>query len=120
MPSVTESIEEREVAARQRVELVRNELDRLVAELKAAEAARDRLVIAKETVSEVLSEAGEPKGVRVSRGRPVEPEPPVVRAARLGGDRTGAVQGEASGRARLARRGHPGFFSVAVSQGGGS
>ncbi|MGW2203176.1 hypothetical protein [Streptomyces sp. NPDC001774] len=74
------SIEEREVASRQRVELVRNELDRLVAELKEAEAARDRLVIAKETVSEVLSEAGEPKDVRVSRGRPVEPEPPVVRA----------------------------------------
>ncbi|MCX5009530.1 hypothetical protein OG765_00735 [Streptomyces sp. NBC_00555] len=65
MPSVMGLIEEREVAARQRVELLRNELDRLVAELEEAEAARDRLVIAKETVSEVLSEAGEPKDVRV-------------------------------------------------------
>ncbi|MFE0654602.1 hypothetical protein ACFVZH_39460 [Streptomyces sp. NPDC059534] len=65
MPSVMGLIEEREVAARQRVELLRNELDRLVAELEETEAVRDRLVIAKETVSEVLSEAGEPKDVRV-------------------------------------------------------
>lgn len=57
MSSVMGLLEEREVAARQRVEVLREELDRLVAELEEAEAARDRLVIAKETVSEVLSEA---------------------------------------------------------------
>ncbi|MFD3658243.1 hypothetical protein [Streptomyces sp. NPDC058620] len=64
------------------MESLRNELDRLVAELEEAEAeaARDRLVIAKETVSEVLSEAGEPTDVRVSHARPVEPEPAVARA----------------------------------------
>ncbi|GAA4033366.1 hypothetical protein OG252_50580 [Streptomyces sp. NBC_01352] len=82
MSSVMGLLEEREVAARQRVEVLREELDRLVAELEEAEAARDRLVIAKETVSEVLSEAGEPKNVQVSRNaRPVEPEPAVVPAA---------------------------------------
>ncbi|OKI32957.1 hypothetical protein A6A29_21240 [Streptomyces sp. TSRI0281] len=37
------------------MESLRDELDRLVAELEEAEAVRDRLVIAKETVSEVLS-----------------------------------------------------------------
>jgi hypothetical protein len=81
MPSVMGLIEEREVAARQRVESLRDELDRLVAELEEAEAARDRLVIAKETVSEVLSEAGEPEEAQVSRdARPVQPEPAVARA----------------------------------------
>ena len=70
MPSVMGLLEEREVAARQRVESLRDELDRLVAELEMAEAARDRLVIAKETVSQVLSEAGEPDDVHVSRGGP--------------------------------------------------
>ncbi|MFI9630904.1 hypothetical protein [Streptomyces sp. NPDC052042] len=69
-------LEEREVAARQRVESLRDELDRLVAELEEAEAAQNRLVIAKETVSQVLSESGEPKDVQVSGyARPIEPEP---------------------------------------------
>ncbi|MFI6948182.1 hypothetical protein [Streptomyces sp. NPDC050422] len=81
MPSVMGLIEEREIAARQRVESLRGEPDRLVAELEEAEAAQDRLVIAKAGVSEVLSEAGEPEGVRVSReGQPVEPGPAVARA----------------------------------------
>ncbi|MFF5197637.1 MULTISPECIES: hypothetical protein [Streptomyces] len=39
-------IEAREVVARQRVESLPGELDRIVAELEEAEAARDRLVIA--------------------------------------------------------------------------
>ncbi|MFB8437899.1 hypothetical protein ACFC7A_02470 [Streptomyces niveus] len=79
MPSVMGLIEEREVVARQRVESLRDELDRLVAELEEAEAARDRLVIAKGTVSEVLSEAGEPEDAQVSRdARQVEPEPAVA------------------------------------------
>lgn len=61
MPSVVGLIEERELAARQRVESLRDELDRLAAELKEAEAAQGRLVIAKETVSQVLSESGRPE-----------------------------------------------------------
>ncbi|MEU1371573.1 hypothetical protein ABZ454_36400 [Streptomyces sp. NPDC005803] len=76
MPSVLGLLEDREVAARQRVESLRGELDRLVAELEEAEAARDRLVIAKETVSQVLSESPEAKDVEGSAdARPIEPEP---------------------------------------------
>ncbi|MEV7025512.1 hypothetical protein [Kitasatospora sp. NPDC093558] len=48
MPSVMGLLEERERAARQRVEA-------LQAELRAAEAAWERLVIARETVAEVLA-----------------------------------------------------------------
>ncbi|MFJ9033961.1 hypothetical protein ACIRQP_36885, partial [Streptomyces sp. NPDC102274] len=76
MTSVMGLLEEREVAARQRVESLRDELDRLVAELEEAEAAQNRLVIARETVSQVLSESGEPKDVQVSGdARPIEPQP---------------------------------------------
>ncbi|GAB2795228.1 hypothetical protein GCM10027073_29260 [Streptomyces chlorus] len=76
MPSVMGLLEEREVAARQRVESLRDNLERLVAELEEAEAAQDRLVIAKETVSQVLPEAGELKDVHVSGdARPIGPEP---------------------------------------------
>ncbi|MFD4764562.1 hypothetical protein ACFWOJ_38920, partial [Streptomyces sp. NPDC058439] len=74
-------LEEREVAARQRVELLRDEVDRLVAELQAAEAARERLVIAKETVSQVLIESGEPDDVEsFGDSRAAVPEPAVARA----------------------------------------
>jgi len=70
-----------EVAARQRVESLRDELDRFVAELEKAEAARDRLVIAKETVSQVLSEGCVPRRGVADHG----PSPPLrscpVRAA---------------------------------------
>lgn len=57
MPSVMGLIEERELVARQRVESLRDEVDRVVAELQEAESVYERLVIAKETVSQVLSEA---------------------------------------------------------------
>ncbi|WP_333753856.1 hypothetical protein [Streptomyces sp. IBSBF 2394] len=50
MPSVMGLLEERERAARQRVEA-------LQAELREAEAAWERFVIARETVGEVLAEA---------------------------------------------------------------
>ncbi|MER5362385.1 hypothetical protein [Streptomyces sp. NPDC002785] len=74
-------LEEREVAVRQRVELLRDELDRLVAELEEAEAAQDRLVIAKETVSQVLSESREPKDVEVSGdAQPIVPKPAAPRS----------------------------------------
>lgn len=51
MPSVMGLLEERERAARQRVEV-------LQAELREAEAVWERFVIARETVSEVLAEPG--------------------------------------------------------------
>ncbi|MFG3532419.1 hypothetical protein ACGF8B_37720 [Streptomyces sp. NPDC047917] len=82
MPSVMGLLEEREVAVRQRVETLRDELDRLVAELEEAEASQHRPVIAKETVSQVLSESREPKDVEVSGGaRPIVPRPAAPGAA---------------------------------------
>ncbi|MCI0385084.1 hypothetical protein [Streptomyces sp. CNQ085] len=51
MPSVMGLLEERERAARQRVEV-------LQAELREAEAVWQRFVIARETVGEVLAEPG--------------------------------------------------------------
>ncbi|WP_106973038.1 hypothetical protein [Streptomyces anulatus] len=64
MPSVLRSIKEREVAARQRVVSLRGELEE-------SEAAPDRLVIAKEAVSEVLSETGEPMTPRAPSAPPL-------------------------------------------------
>ncbi|MEF9915661.1 hypothetical protein RJT17_37095 [Streptomyces sp. P5-A9] len=78
MPSVLGLLEDREVAARQQVESLREELDRLVGELEEAEAVRDRLVVAKETGSQVLSESRETKNVEVSGyARPIVPNPAV-------------------------------------------
>lgn len=51
MPSVMGLLEERDRAARQRVEV-------LQAELREAEAAWQRFVVARETVGEVLAEPG--------------------------------------------------------------
>jgi hypothetical protein len=112
MPSVMGLIEERELAARQRVKSLRDDLDRLVAELEEAETVRERLVIAKETVSEVLSGAGGPEDVQVSRdARPVEPETAVARAVpgsvvpvrREGAGRDGAAPGLPADHARPGR-----------------
>jgi hypothetical protein len=73
MPSVMGLLEERERAARQRVEV-------LQAELREAEAAWERFVIARETVGQVLAERGD-RGqapVAVVEDRPV----PVAGAVR--------------------------------------
>jgi hypothetical protein len=86
MPSVLGLIEERELAARQRVESLRGEVDRLMAELQEAEATQDRLVIARETVSQVLSEAGKPAASQVPG-----PARPVV--SKTAGSRPGRVPG---------------------------
>ncbi|MFF3257537.1 hypothetical protein ACFYWP_42715 [Actinacidiphila glaucinigra] len=66
MPSVMGLLEERERAARQRVEV-------LQAELREAEAAWERLVIARETVGQVLAEPGDRRQapVAVADDRPV-------------------------------------------------
>ena len=68
MPSVMGLLEERERAARQRVEA-------LQAELREAEAVWERFVIARETVGEVLAEprgAKEVSPVVMAGGRPVK------------------------------------------------
>jgi hypothetical protein len=55
MPSLVGLLEDRELAARQRVESLLEEMDRLMAVLRKEEAAWQRLVVTRETVSEVLS-----------------------------------------------------------------
>ncbi|MYX37479.1 MULTISPECIES: hypothetical protein [unclassified Streptomyces] len=66
MPSVMGLLEERERAARQRVEV-------LQAELREAEAVWERFVIARETVGQVLAEPGDRRQapVAVADDRPV-------------------------------------------------
>jgi hypothetical protein len=86
MPSVIGLIEERELVARQRVESLRDEVDRLMAELQEAEAVQDRLVIAKETVSQVLSESGKPAAIEVpGPARSTTPKPAGCRPGRAPG-----------------------------------
>ena len=77
MPSVMGLLEERERAARQRVEV-------LQAELREAEAAWERFVIARETVGQVLAEPGDRRQapVAVTEGRPVPVPVPVAGAVR--------------------------------------
>lgn len=95
MPSVLGLIEERELVARKRVESLRDEVDRLVAELQEAEAAQERLVIAKETVSQVLSETGKPV-VEVSEfAQPAVPKPAQGRAGSVPGSVVPVRQGGA-------------------------
>lgn len=50
-------LEERELAARQRVESLREEVDRIVAELRDAETDWERWTIARERVDRVLAES---------------------------------------------------------------
>ncbi|WP_173868644.1 hypothetical protein SALCHL_000930 [Streptomyces albus subsp. chlorinus] len=86
MPSVVELIEERELVARQRVESLRDEVDRLVTELKEAESMQERLAIAKETVSRVLSESGRSGVVQVPEAAgPTVPEPAVRLSGKVPG-----------------------------------
>ncbi|MCP3822487.1 hypothetical protein NLX86_31695 [Streptomyces sp. A3M-1-3] len=84
MPSVMGLLEERELAARQRVESLREEMDQLMAVLCDAEATWQRMVITRETVSEVLSGPGELDAVEASAGdaRPAMPGPRPGKAER--------------------------------------
>jgi hypothetical protein len=77
MPSVLGLLEERELGARQRVETLREEAERILAELREAEMAWERFVITRETMSEVLAaregadvEAPAPSGVQDAVPRP--------------------------------------------------
>lgn len=63
MPSLVGLLEDRELAARQRVESLLEEMDRLMAVLRKEEAAWQRLVVTRETVSEVLSASPVPSGL---------------------------------------------------------
>ncbi|MFI5806022.1 hypothetical protein [Streptomyces sp. NPDC051561] len=58
MPSVIGLLEERERVASQRVEVLREEADRVLAELREAERDWERFVVARETVVEVLAGPG--------------------------------------------------------------
>ena len=72
MPSVVGLLEAREAAARVRVEELRTEVDRVLAELAAAEALLDRRAIAVAELTEALA-------VGVGAEEPVRPAPvPVV------------------------------------------
>ncbi|GAA2279043.1 MULTISPECIES: hypothetical protein [Kitasatospora] len=76
MASVVGLLEERELAARQRVESLREEADRIQAELADAETDWERWVIARERVDQVLSA---PRGPDISA---VPEDKPSVRAGR--------------------------------------
>ncbi|GAB2734770.1 hypothetical protein [Kitasatospora kifunensis] len=83
MASVVGLLEERELAARKRVESLREEVDRVLAELRDAETDWERWMIARERVDRVLSE---PRGAQAAEaagaGAPVPvPEPVPGRAA---------------------------------------
>ncbi|MEV0786202.1 hypothetical protein AB0I52_25250 [Streptomyces sp. NPDC050423] len=58
MPSVVGLLEERERGARQRVEVLREEADRVLAELRDAELFWERFVTAREVLVEVLAGPG--------------------------------------------------------------
>ena len=73
MPSVMGLLEERERGARQRVEV-------LQAQLREAEAARERLVIARETVGQVWENRPETERPRSRRPRPGSTRCPGSRA----------------------------------------
>lgn len=68
MPSVLGLVEEREAGARLRVERLRSEAARLAGELGEAEAELSRLVIARETLREVLNAGPGDRGGAVAIG----------------------------------------------------
>jgi hypothetical protein len=73
MPSVIGLLEERERVAAQRVEVLREEADRVLAELRDAELDWERFVVSRETVVEVL--AGPDGAERAGTQVPADPEP---------------------------------------------
>ncbi|MEU2629958.1 hypothetical protein [Kitasatospora sp. NPDC007106] len=72
MASVVGLLEERELAARQRVESLREAADRILAELAAAETNWERWVIARERVDQVLSAPRGPEMPAVPEDKPSE------------------------------------------------
>ena len=82
MPSVVGLLEQREVAARRRVDGLQEEADRIAAELVVAEQEWKEWVIARSRVGEVLDPAGgvaapgASMDLRDADPQPVRPEPP--------------------------------------------
>ncbi|MET7767039.1 hypothetical protein ABZ710_38220 [Streptomyces anthocyanicus] len=78
MPSVVGLLEERERGARQRVEVLREEADRVLAELRDAELFWERFVTAREVLAEVLAGPGDgadAEKAAVPTGESVSPMP---------------------------------------------
>ncbi|WP_327174305.1 hypothetical protein OG599_02735 [Streptomyces sp. NBC_01335] len=77
MPSVGGLLEERELTARRRVDTLREEADRIQAELVVAERELNEWVIARSRVSEVLS-PGDVAGPGDAEEQPDRGEPPAL------------------------------------------
>ncbi|GAB2736620.1 hypothetical protein [Kitasatospora kifunensis] len=77
MASVVGLLEERELAARKRVESLREEVDRVLAELRDAETDWERWMIARERVDRVLSE---PRGAQAAEAAGAGAPPPCSKA----------------------------------------
>lgn len=75
MPSVVGLLEERERAAAQRVEVLREEADRVLAALRDAELDWERFVVSRETVVEVLAAPNSAEGADASVPGNPEPSP---------------------------------------------
>jgi hypothetical protein len=78
MPSVVGLLEQRELTARRRVDELREEADRIHAELDVAEREWNEWVIARSRVGEVLAPDGDAVASEDPRrcdGQPVRPEP---------------------------------------------
>lgn len=89
MPSVVGLLEERERGARQRVEVLREEADRVLAELRDAELFWERFVTAREVLAEVLTgpdDGADVEMVAVPTGESISPAP-----ASAGGAVSGSV-----------------------------
>jgi hypothetical protein len=97
MPSVVGLLEERERGARQRVEVLREEADRVLAELREAELFWERFVTAREVLAEVLAGPGGGADVAetavpvAENGASVPVPVPVPVPARKGGRVAGSV-----------------------------
>ncbi|WP_084719175.1 hypothetical protein [Streptacidiphilus carbonis] len=80
MPSVVGLLEQREVTARRRVDELREEADRIAAELVVAEQDWKEWVIARSRVGEVLDPAGDGIAAPDSSQDLRDPDPRLVRA----------------------------------------
>ncbi|MFE9221679.1 hypothetical protein ACFYN3_35845 [Streptomyces lavendulae] len=91
MPSVVGLLEERERGARQRVELLRGEADRVPTELRDAELFWKRFVTAREDLAEVLAGPGGGADAREAAVPVVENTGPMPTAMPKGGGMPGSV-----------------------------
>jgi hypothetical protein len=95
-------LEERETAARVRVEELRAEAERMVAELGEAETVLERRVIARAELAEALSAPAEADDVLVPAPRDASSEPVVKAAPGCGIAGSASARGYECGGARAA------------------